>query len=215
MQIIAVCGNYRLGGVTERLLEEAAQGARAAGAQVEILTLRDIDFEFCRNCKHCWSVTDSGLAADCVIRDGLTPWLERIAAADGLILAVPVNFSSLTALFKKFQERCLALTRLKPLTGWPRRLAGVPAVPVSRYRGPHRPMLCITASGAPAWVGRLIMPCVRKQFLALGEAWGGRIAGLIWAGGSIDQRHQPEDRLQAAARAAGARLAASGAAVNG
>ena len=51
--------------------------------------------------------------------------------------------------------------------------------------------------------------------MALSEAWGGRIAGLIWAGGSIDPRHQPKDRLLAAARAAGARLAASGAPVNG
>lgn len=206
MQIIGVCGNYRPGGVTERLLDAALEGARAAGAAVDVLTLRDLNFEFCRNCKHCWQSPGDGPAADCVIRDDLTPWLERIAAADGLILAAPVNFGSLTALFKKFQERCLVLTRLNPLTGLPRRLAGVPAVPAARYRGRPRPMLCLTASGAPAWVGRLMMPCARKQFRALGEAWGGRIAGLIWAGGSMAPGHLPEDRLLAAARAAGACL---------
>ncbi len=123
-----------------------------------------------------------------------------------MILAAPVNFCSLTALFKKFQERCLVLTRLQPLTGLPRWLAGVSVFPAPRHRGRLRPMLCITATGAPAWLGRLMMPCVRKQFRAMGEAWGGRIAGLIWAGGSMAKGHLPEDRLLADARAAGARL---------
>ncbi len=210
MKIIGVCGNYRAGGVTERLLNSAAEGARGAGAQVDILTLRDINFEFCRNCKNCWDSQEDGLTADCVIRDELTPWLEQIAAADALILAAPVNFSSLTALFKKFQERCLVFTRLQPLPALARRLAGVPAVPSARRRGRPRPILCLTASGAPAWLGRLMMPCVRKQFRAMGEAWGGRIDGLIWAGGSMASGHLPEDRLLADARAAGARLADPG-----
>ncbi len=81
MKIVGVCGNYRKEGVTERLLNSAVEGARSAGAAVDILTLRDLNFEFCRNCKHCWDSRDDGLTADCVIRDELSPWYpERIAA---------------------------------------------------------------------------------------------------------------------------------------
>ena len=208
MKVIAVCGNYRKGGVTERLLAAAVEGARASGAQTDILTLREINFDFCRNCKACWAPAgrDKPLG-DCVIKDELTAWMERIAAADGLILASPVNIGALTALFKKFMERCLTLTVLKPLPFFLRQLIAMPAVPVPRGCKKLRPMICITASGAPAFAGRMMMPCARKQFEALGSMWGGRITDLIWAGGSMDESYVLPDSLLEKARMAGARIA--------
>ena len=208
MKIIAVCGNYRRNGVTERVMEAAVEGARSAGAEVETLTLRDIGFEFCRNCQSCWGGAGGAAIGNCPIRDDLSPWLERIAAADGVILASPVNFSVLTALFKKFQERCLVLSELKPLPAVLRRLTGVPAFPVPRRKGPARPVICITASSAPAWIGRFLYSGAIRQFKAFAEIWTGRIARLIWAPGFTTGASPRIERALDEARRAGAHMAA-------
>jgi multimeric flavodoxin WrbA len=208
MNIVAICGNYRKNGVTEQLLEASVKGAMSRGATVETLTLRDIAFQSCLNCKRCWNADSRGkILGECPIRDDLSGWLERIAEADGLILASPINFGSLTALFKSFQERCLAMTELRPLPRILSKITGMPALPQSRHRGPLRPMICITASGAPAIVGKWLMPCAKKQFRALGDAWHGRITDLIWAGGSMSADFRPPTKLVETARKAGERMA--------
>lgn len=209
MNIVAVCANYRKGGVTERVMAAAVEGARTAGARVDTLTLRDINFEFCRNCQACWDAAGRDQPeGDCPIRDDLTAWIARIGGADGIILAAPINFSALTALFKKFQERCLPLTRLKPLPRILQWLTGMPALPVARHAGRPRPMICITASGAPAGMGRLLYPCAVKQFQAFASAWSGRLSRLIWASGYMLGVSPRLDRVLDEARAAGGRMAA-------
>jgi len=208
MRVVAVCGNYRKGGVTERVMEAVAEGARGAGAQVNILTLRELSFEYCRNCRGCWEPGGTGQpVGDCPIRDDLTPWIERVATADGLVLASPINFGTLTALFKKFQERCLPLTVLKPLPRCLRRITGMDGLPAPRHRGGKRPLVGITASGASAVLGGLMMPCARKQFLAFRDTWSGYLVDLLWAGGTTAKGWTLPDCLLDRARAAGVRMA--------
>lgn len=204
MHAIAVNGSYRAGGTTDRMLHAVVEGVRGAGHTVDVLELRTVTFSPCTNCMTCWKASDPDKrVAACTLQDGLTEWLHRMADADGLILASPVNIVTLTALFKMFQERCLVWYRLQPAPALVRMLTGMPEIPVARYRGKARPLLCLTSSFSPSGLGRWMMPCPKRQFQATAEMWGGRVRRMIWAGKRTEGGDLAE-KVLADARASGA-----------
>ena len=50
VKILAINGSYRLGGIIDQAVSAAIESARAAGTEVEYITLRDYPIEFCLNC---------------------------------------------------------------------------------------------------------------------------------------------------------------------
>lgn len=103
MKVIAVNASPRKGWNTDLLVNEAAKGAKAAGAEVEIIDLYKLEpFTGCISCFGCKEKTSEG---KCVYRDGLTDVLEKIRQADGLILGSPIYLSNLTAGFLSLYER--------------------------------------------------------------------------------------------------------------
>ncbi|RPJ19283.1 MAG: flavodoxin family protein, partial [Planctomycetaceae bacterium] len=54
MKILAVVGSPRKGGNTDILLSKIAEGARAAGAEVETVPLGDLQVRECDGCHACW-----------------------------------------------------------------------------------------------------------------------------------------------------------------
>jgi NAD(P)H-dependent FMN reductase len=206
MNIIAVSGSYRKGGVTDRMVRAVADGACQAGAAVDELILRDLEFGYCRNCRTCWAPAAAGPVGPCPIDDGLTPWLGRIAAADGLILASPVNLGVLTAVFKKFSERCAALAVMTPLPRLLRWLTGMPAAPACRVKRPGRTMVWVTGSQAPAFWGRLLMKGPKAQFAGFRDLWAARLVDFLWVGGARSADWQLPDRQLQRARQAGAKM---------
>jgi NAD(P)H-dependent FMN reductase len=207
MDIVAVSGSYRAGGVTDRTLAAVVAGARDAGADVGELFLRDVEFEYCRNCRACWDPATEGPLGECPISDRLTPWLERIAAADGLIVGSPVNLGVLTAVFKKFGERCAAMLVQTPMPRVFRWLTGMPVFPAARVKRRDRQMVWVTASGAPAFLGKRLMKGPKAQFKGLRECWPGKLVDFIWVGGvKGGDWDVPEEVLQRGRRA-GAKMA--------
>ena len=89
---------------TAQLCKEAARGAEEAGAEVEYIDLYDLTFTGCRSCLACKrkGVVEPG---KCVWKDGLTPVLEKVWAADRLICGAPIYFSEPAAGFRGFLER--------------------------------------------------------------------------------------------------------------
>ena len=210
MQIVGVNGSYRKGRVTDRMVAAVAEGARQQGADVDVLHLRDVEFGYCRNCRRCWDPQTAGPPlGDCPIDDDLVPWLERLSAADGLILASPVNLGALTAVTKKFMERCARLAVMTPLPRFWRTLMGVPACPAPRVKRRDRTTVWITGSGAPAWLGRLAMRAPKCQFRAFAEVWPARVIDFIWVGGSIAPDWELPEACLKRARSAGAKMARS------
>ncbi len=69
-KIVAVAGSYRRGGVTDLAAEEVLAGARAAGAETRLVSLRDLRTEFCNNCRSCTQEPGEKRGA-CVLRDDL------------------------------------------------------------------------------------------------------------------------------------------------
>ncbi len=102
-KIIAVNAGPRKGWNTDTLITEAAKGAESAGAKVEKFDLYRLEkYTGCISCFGCKKEKNKGR---CVCRDGLTPVLDAIREADGLIIGSPNYLSELTAAFRALYER--------------------------------------------------------------------------------------------------------------
>ncbi|MEL7642277.1 MAG: flavodoxin family protein [Solidesulfovibrio sp.] len=104
MRIMAINGSPRKKWNTASLLGQALEGAKSRGAAVEIVHLYDLDFKGCVSCFECKRIGGKNYG-HCAVKDGLTPVLERAAAADGLIVGTPVYFGAETGETRSFLER--------------------------------------------------------------------------------------------------------------
>ncbi|MBO5603786.1 MAG: flavodoxin family protein [Acidaminococcaceae bacterium] len=102
-KIVAVNASPRKGWNTDTLVTEAAKGAEAAGAEI-------IKFDLYRlgkftGCISCFGCKKEKFKGHCICRDGLTPVLDAIREADGLILGSPNYLSEMNAAFRALYER--------------------------------------------------------------------------------------------------------------
>ena len=104
-KIIAVNAGPRKGWNTDTLITEAARGAESAGAAVERFDL--FRLERYTGCISCFGCKKEKFKGHCVCRDGLTPVLDAIRQADGLIIGSPNYLSELTASFRALYERLI------------------------------------------------------------------------------------------------------------
>ena len=104
-RIVAVNAGPRRGWNTDTLISQAAKGAESAGARVEKFDLFRLEkYTGCVSCFGCKKEKNKGR---CVCRDGLTPVLDAIREADGLILGSPNYLSEMTASFRALYERLI------------------------------------------------------------------------------------------------------------
>ena len=104
-KIVAVNAGPRKGWNTDTLITEATEGARSAGAEVERFDLFRLEkYTGCISCFGCKKEKNKG---HCVCRDGLTPVLDAIREADGLIIGSPNYLGELTASFRALYERLI------------------------------------------------------------------------------------------------------------
>ncbi len=106
MKIIAINGSPRKTWNTATLLQHALDGAKAQGAEAELIHLYDFDYKGCTSCFAC-KFKDGKSYGRCNIRDDLTPVLDRIAHADALILGSPLYFGTVTGEMRCFMERLM------------------------------------------------------------------------------------------------------------
>jgi multimeric flavodoxin WrbA len=106
MTIYAINGSPRKSWNTARLLEQALQGAAAQGAATELIHLYDLDFKGCMSCFGC-KLKGGKSYGRCAMRDGLTPVLDKLNAADAFVLGSPVYFGTVTGEMRSFMERLL------------------------------------------------------------------------------------------------------------
>ncbi len=89
---------------TELMLNHLVKGMRHAGAQVEIVNLREKKIKNCIGCFTCWSKTPG----KCLHKDDMTQelfpkWLE----ADLAVYATPLYYHTMNAAMSTFKERTL------------------------------------------------------------------------------------------------------------
>lgn len=110
--VVAVNGSPHASvGNTAMLIGMLQESLAAEGIAVETIHLCDREIEYCIGCGHCME------KGKCWILDDHAEIVERLLAADGVILASPVYFSHVTAQMKTFIDRSLALGH-KPRGTW-------------------------------------------------------------------------------------------------
>lgn len=106
MSIVAINGSPRKNHNTATLLQKALEGAGAAGAETELIHLYELNFKGCISCFAC-KLKGGKSYGRCAVKDGLTPVLEKIFAADAVILGSPVYLHSVTGEMRSLLERMI------------------------------------------------------------------------------------------------------------
>ena len=104
-KIVAINCSPRSSWNTAALVREAALGAGAQGAEVIHFDLyKQEKFTGCVSCFGCKLPETLG---QCICRDGLTPVLDAIRNADGLIIGTPNYLGDVSAGFRALYERLI------------------------------------------------------------------------------------------------------------
>ena len=104
-KIIIIDGGPRKNMNTAKLLKSFAEGTKSVGSDIEVKNIRlyDLDYKGCMSCMACKL---KGKASNiCRFKDALTPVLEEISQADGLVLGSPIYFGEVTGQMRAFLER--------------------------------------------------------------------------------------------------------------
>ena len=104
-KIVAVNAGPRKGWNTDTLIDEAIKGAESQGATVQKFDL--FRLEKYTGCISCFGCKKEKFKGHCVVKDGLTPVLDAIREADGLIIGSPNYLSEVTASFRALYERLI------------------------------------------------------------------------------------------------------------
>ena len=94
-KIIIIDGGPRKTFNTASMLKKFAEGVHSVSKEIEVKTYRLYDFDY-KGCMSCMA---------CKIKDNLTPILNEIAEADGLVLGSPNYFGEITGQMRAFLER--------------------------------------------------------------------------------------------------------------
>lgn len=109
MRIYAVNGSPRKHGNTATVLMKALEGATAGGGPqigTELLHLYAYDYKGCISCFECKRLGGRSYGR-CAVKDELTPVLEKLAQADGIIFGSPIYFKEISGMMRSFLERFL------------------------------------------------------------------------------------------------------------
>ncbi len=102
MKVVAFNGSPRKDGNTFRLINHVFRPLQEAGIETELVQLGGQVIHGCKACFHCMQ-TKSGrcVQAD----DPLNEYVEKLLAADGVILGSPTYFADITPELKAFIDR--------------------------------------------------------------------------------------------------------------
>jgi multimeric flavodoxin WrbA len=126
-KVLGISTSPRVQGNTDLLLQQALSGAETAGAEVEYLSLCDLNIADCQACDYCWE------HGTCRIEDDFQQILPKLLAVDRLIFATPIFFMSVCGQGKLLIDRGQCL--------WARKY--VLKQPVSPDAVPHRRAMVI------------------------------------------------------------------------
>lgn len=132
MKVVAFNGSPRRNGNTAILVEAVLERVRAVGIEAEQVQLAGTRLAGCIACLKCRERQDMRCA---VTSDVVNQCIEKMVAADGIIIASPVYFADLTANTKALIERAGYVTRGNG--GALRRKVGAAVVAVRRGGAVH------------------------------------------------------------------------------
>lgn len=194
-KVVAIVGSYRKGGAIDSAVDAVLDGAREKGAETSKIYLMEKHIEFCRNCRACTQEPGEERSR-CSIEDDLESILTEIEAADAVVLAAPVNYWNVTAIFRCFLERLLGYVY------WPWGKAS----PRGRSKKFPRKAALISSSAMPGF----LLPWATGAPGALkvaAKSLGAKPVARMWLGlVSLQEQPRHSQRILARARAIGMKL---------
>jgi multimeric flavodoxin WrbA len=100
MKIVCLLGSPRKNGNSATVAARLLTRATELGAETESIYLNGLQFRGCQACYACKHGSET-----CVIKDDLTPVLEKVREADAVVLASAVYYGDITAQLKAFIDR--------------------------------------------------------------------------------------------------------------
>lgn len=105
MKVLSINGSRRKNGNTESLIQSILTPAQKGGAQIESIFLGDYQIGACTGCEGCAS------SWECIIKDDFAQVINKLDEADGVVLASPTYWYSVTSDMKRFIDRCYSLVQ--------------------------------------------------------------------------------------------------------
>ena len=105
--VLVISSTLRKNGNSELLAEEFAKGAKDAGNNVEVISLRDKEIKFCKGCLACQNL------GECVIKDDSNEIVDKMQQADVIAFATPIYYYEMSGQLKTLLDRANALFALK------------------------------------------------------------------------------------------------------
>ena len=103
MKTILLNGSPRKNWNTAQVLRSAQRGAESVGAETEYIDLFDLSYTGCRSCMAC--KRKGAQRCKCFWKDDISPVIDRIFAADALIVGSPIYLGDITSQLRALIER--------------------------------------------------------------------------------------------------------------
>ena len=132
MKVVAFNGSVRAKGNTAILLNTVLDELKNEGIETELVSLAGKAIPGCRACFKCFEKVDGHCA---VTDDKVNDYIDKMRAADGILLGSPTYFADVTAGMKALIERAGMTARANP--GILRRKIGAGVVAVRRAGAMH------------------------------------------------------------------------------
>lgn len=101
--ILILSGSPRKGGNSDTLCDQFMKGAQENGHQVEKISLRDKQVYYCTGCGTCFNQRKA-----CPQKDDAAEIVEKMIAADVIVMATPVYFYTMDGQMKTLIDRTCA-----------------------------------------------------------------------------------------------------------
>ncbi len=103
-KIVVFLGSPRKNGYSARLAEQVIAGAKSKGADVMVCDLNEDGIKGCQGCNYCKTHTE------CVQTDKMSPALEALRTADGVVATFPIYWMDISGQAKLFLDRLYSFT---------------------------------------------------------------------------------------------------------
>jgi putative sterol carrier protein len=166
MKVLALNGSPRMkASSTYHMLKPLLEGMEAAGAETELIHIRQLKLEFCIGCYICWVSTPG----KCIHKDKdrMAAALESFNTADLVVFGTPLYHFTMSGIMKTFIDR--TITRFEPWLIPHTSLPGVTGHP-ERFQKPEK-ILLVSPCGLPEFEHFDSLVATFKQMARM-EDWG-------------------------------------------